>query len=99
MDMYWYALVCIFIGGMLGIVVPYLFKVMDETVKFSYSYLGGLCISMFVAAIVLVPDPVPELTGQMVMMLVLAGFGIQVGTNLLTSKVRKRIATNAEKDD
>lgn len=99
MDMYWYALACVVIGGMLGIVVPYLFKVMDHEVEFSYSYFYGLCASMGVAAVALVPEPVGDLTGRMIMLLVLAGFGIQVGTNLITSKIRKGIATNTKKDD
>ena len=91
MDPYWYALTCVVIGGILGVVIPYLFKVMDSETKFSYSYFYGLCMSMVIAAVALIPDPIGELTGQMIMMLVLAGFGIQAGTNLVTSKIRKGI--------
>jgi drug/metabolite transporter (DMT)-like permease len=92
MDPYWYALACVVIGGILGVVIPYLFKVMDSEVKFSYSYFYGLCVSMAIAAVALVPEAIGELTGQMIMMLVLAGFGIQAGTNLVTSKIRKGIS-------
>lgn len=99
MDIYWYALACVVIGGILGVVVPYLFKVMDHEVEFSYSYFYGLCVSMAVAAVALVPESVSELTGRVIMVLVLAGFGIQVGTNLITSKVRKGITANVKKDD
>ena len=91
MDPYWYALACVIIGGILGVVIPYLFKAMDSEVKFSYSYFYGLCVSMALAAVALVPDPMGELTGQMIRMLVLSGFGIQAGTNLITSKIRKGI--------
>lgn len=91
MDPYWYALVCVVVGGILGVVIPYLFKVMDSEVEFSYSYFYGLCVSMVIAAVALIPEPIGELTGQMIMMLVLAGFGIQAGTNLLTSKIIKGI--------
>ena len=91
MDPYWYALMCVVIGGILGVVIPYLFKVMDSEVVFSYSYFYGLCVSMAIAAVALVPETIDELTGQMIMMLVLAGFGIQAGTNLVTSKIRKGI--------
>ena len=91
MDPYWYALTCVVIGGILGVVIPYLFKVMDSEVEFSYSYFYGLCVSMAIAAVALVPDQIDEMTGRMITMLVLAGFGIQVGTNLITSKVRKGI--------
>jgi len=91
MDPYWYALTCVVIGGILGVVIPYLFKVVDSEVKFSYSYFYGLCVSMAIAAVALVPETIGELTGQMIMMLVLAGFGIQAGANLVTSKVIKGI--------
>jgi len=91
MDPYWYALTCVVIGGILGVVIPYLFKVMDSEVKFSYSYFYGLCVSMVIAAVALIPEIIGELTGQMIMMLVLAGFGIQAGTNMVTSKVIKGI--------
>lgn len=96
MDMYLYAFICVVIGGILGVVIPYLFKVMDNETKFSYSYFYGLCMSMAVAAVALVPDQIDELTGQMITMLVLAGFGIQSGTNMLTSKIRKRTAKQNE---
>jgi drug/metabolite transporter (DMT)-like permease len=92
MDPYWYALACVVIGGILGVVIPYLFKVMDSEVVFSYSYFYGLCVSMAIAAVALVPETIGELTGQMIMMLVLAGFGIQAGTNMVTSKIRKGIS-------
>ena len=92
-DPYWYALGCVVVGGMLGVVVPYLFKVMDSEVSFSYSYFYGLCISMAIAAAGLVPESIDDLTGRMIMILVLAGFGIQHGTNLVTSKVRKGLAS------
>jgi len=91
MDPYWYALACVVIGGILGVVIPYLFKVMDSEVEFSYSYFYGLCMSMVVAAVALIPEQIGELTGQMITMLVLAGFGIQAGANLVTSKIRKGI--------
>jgi hypothetical protein len=65
---------------------------MDSEVEFSYSYFYGLCVSMVVAAVALIPEPVGELTGQMIMMLVLSGFGIQAAANLVTSKVRKGIS-------
>ena len=92
MDPYWYALICVMIGGILGVVIPYLFKVMDSEVKFSYSYFYGLCMSMVIAAVALIPEQIDELTGRMITMLVLAGFGIQAGTNLVTSKIRKGIS-------
>ena len=88
-DPYWYALACVVIGGILGVVIPYLFKVMDSEVEFSYSYFYGLIVSMVVSAVALIPEPIVEFTGQMIMMLVLAGFGIQQGANMITSKVRK----------
>lgn len=92
MDPYWYALACVVIGGILGVVIPYLFKVMDSETKFSYSYFYGLCMSMVIAAVALIPEQIDELTGRMITMLVLAGFGIQAGANLVTSKVRKGIS-------
>lgn len=99
-DMYWYAFACILFGGILGVVIPYLFKVMDSEIKFSYSYFYGLFVSMAVAAVALVPEQIDDLTGRMITMLVLAGFGIQNGANFITSKVRKRTATpETEKDD
>lgn len=91
MDLYWYALACVVIGGILGVVIPYLFKVMDSEVKFSYSYFYGLCMSMVIAAVALIPEQIDELTGRMITMLVLAGFGIQAGANLVTSKIRKGV--------
>ena len=91
MDLYWYALACVIIGGILGVVIPYLFKVMDNEVKFSYSYFYGLCISMIIAAVALIPEQIDELTGQTITMFVLAGFGIQSTTNIITTQVRKRI--------
>ncbi len=91
-DPYWYAFACVLLGGILGVVVPYLFKVMDSKVKFSYSYLYAMCIAMAVAAAGMVPESI-ELTGRTIMMLVMAGFGIQHSTNLVTSKIRKGIAT------
>ena len=98
-DMYWYAFACVLFGGILGIVIPYLFKVMDSEIKFSYSYFYGLFISMAVAAVALVPDQIDDLTGRMITMLVLAGFGIQAGANLITSKVRKGTTTPATEAD
>jgi ABC-type dipeptide/oligopeptide/nickel transport system permease subunit len=92
MDPYWYALACIVIGGTLGVVVPYLFKVMDSEVTFSFSYFYAMSVSMAIAAVALVPEPIGELTGRMIMMLVLSGFGIQAAANLVTSKVRKGIS-------
>jgi len=89
MDPYWYALACVVIGGILGVVIPYLFKVMDGDLKFSYSYFYGLCVSMVVSAVALIPEPVGVLTGQAIMMLVLAGYGIQQVANMITTKVRK----------
>ena len=91
MDPYWYALAYVVVGGILGVVIPYLFKVMDSEVEFSYSYFYGLIVSMIVSAVALIPEPIVEFTGQMIMMLVLAGFGIQQGANMITSKVRKGI--------
>lgn len=93
MDPYWYALACVVIGGILGVVIPYLFKVMDSEVTFSFSYFYAMCVSMTIAAVGLVPEPIGELTGRMIMMLVLTGFGIQAAANLVTSKVRKGVAT------
>lgn len=92
-DPYWYAFACVLIGGVLGVIVPYMFKVMDSEVKFSYSYLYAMCIAMAVAAAGMVPETIDELTGRMIMMLVMAGFGIQHSTNLVTSKIRKGVAT------
>lgn len=91
MDIYWYALICVVIGGILGVVIPYLFKVMDNEVKFSYSYFYGLCISMVVAAVALIPEQIDELTGRTITLLVLAGFGIQSTANIITTRVRKGI--------
>ena len=88
-DPYWYALACVVIGGILGVVIPYLFKVMDSEVEFSYSYFYGLIVSMVVSAVALIPEPVVEFTGQAIMMMVLAGYGIQQVANMITSKVRK----------
>lgn len=91
-DPYWYALACVLLGGVLGVLIPYLFKVMDGNVPFNYSYFYGMCIAMAVAAAGMVPESI-ELTGRTIMMLVMAGFGIQHSTNLVTSKIRKGIAT------
>ena len=93
MDPYWYALACVVIGGTLGVVVPYLFKVMDSEVTFSFSYFYALCVSMAIAAVGLVPESVGDMTGRMIMILIMAGFGIQNIAGLVTSKVRKGVAT------
>ena len=93
MDQYWYVFGCVVFGGVLGVVVPYLFKVMDDDIKFSYSYFYGLCVSMSISAIALVPATNPTMSAQMVMVLVMAGFGIQQGANFVTSKVRKGIVS------
>jgi len=92
-DQYWYALMCVVFGGVLGVVIPYLFKVMDSETTFSYSYFYGLCISMTVAAVALIPDTITDLTGQTIMMLVLSGYGIQSAANVVTTKVRKGISS------
>ena len=93
MDPYWYAFLCVLAGGILGVVIPYLFKVMDKEVQFSYSYFYAMFVSMAIAAAGLVPESISDLTGRMIMMLVLSGFGIQAATNMVTSKIRKGIST------
>lgn len=77
----------------MGVIIPYLFKVMDKETKFSYSYFYAMFISMAIAVAGLVPESIDDLTGRMIMTLVMAGFGIQTATNLITSKVRKGVAT------
>ena len=93
-DPYWYALGCVMVGMIGGVIIPYLFKVMDSEIKFSYSYFYGMFISGGIAAVGLVPESIDDMTGRMITMLVLAGFGIQHGTNLITSKIRKGVTTN-----
>lgn len=95
MDPYWYAFGLVVLGGLLGVVVPYLFKVMDKEVKFSYSYFYALFISMAITAAGLVPESIDDFGGRMIMILVMSGFGIQAAANMVTSKVRKGI--NARK--
>jgi len=89
MDPYLYAFGWILLGGIFGVVIPYLFKVMDNETKFSYSYFYAMCASMAIVAAGLVPEPIDDFSGRMIMMLVMAGFGIQVAANMITSKVRK----------
>lgn len=90
-DIYWYAFMCILFGGILGIVIPYVSKVMDKKTKFSYSYFTGLIVSMSMAALILIPEEIDELTGHAIRSFVLAGFGIQITANMVTTKVRKSI--------
>ena len=92
-DPYWLAFGYIVLGGVLGVIIPYLFKVMDKEVKFSYSYFYALFIAMAITAAGLVPESISDFGGRMIMLLIMSGFGIQAATNLVTSKVRKGIVT------
>lgn len=93
-DPYWYALMCVMTGGILGVIVPYLFKVADNKMKFSYSYFYAMCITMAIAAAGMVPESIDDLSGRMIMMLVMAGAGLQFNANLVTSAIRKGKVSN-----
>jgi hypothetical protein len=90
-DPYWIAMIYVCIGGTLGVVVPYLSKLLDDPdMSFSYTYFVNLVITMVFAAVVLVPDPVPALVGSTIVGLILAGYGLQSVTNLGATRVRKK---------
>ena len=88
-DQYLIGFGIILVGGILGVIIPYLFKCMDNETKFSFSYLYGMFISMGIAAAALVPETIDLNDGQVIVSLVFTGIGIQTVTNMVTTKVRK----------
>ena len=89
-DPYWIALVIVMIGGVAAIILPYLGKLYDDGATFNVTYFIPLCFTVIISAIGLIPDPVPELTPQILAGFFVAGYGIQAGLNLVTTRVIKK---------
>lgn len=89
-DPYWIALVIVMIGGVAAIILPYLGKLYDDGTTFNVTYFIPLCFTVIISAITLIPDPVPELTPQVLMSLFVAGYGLQAAGNLITTRIIKK---------
>jgi len=90
LDPYWIALLFVTIGGILAVVIPYVCKVIDDPeTSFNFSYFAALVIGMVFAAMALVPDPVPDLVGRQIALLIMAGYGIQSVANTATTRIGK----------
>jgi O-antigen/teichoic acid export membrane protein len=81
------AFVVIMAGAVCGVIVPYLFKVMEDGRKFDKSYLWGLVLSLVVAAFAVLPDTI-EIAFKPLFGLFLAGLGLET---IATSINAKRI--------
>lgn len=98
-DTYLYAFGLIMTGTILGVIIPYLFKCMDNEMTFSYSYLYAMIISMSVTAAGMVPETINITDGRVAMSLIFAGIGIQSLANMVTSKIRKNVAKSATEQE
>ena len=85
MDPFIIALLCVFGGVLITVVVPYLDKVRKGEVTFDYSYFVAMIVGLVVAAVALVPDNI-DMTAKSLLMLVLAGCGIQWAGNFVNTQ-------------
>jgi len=89
MDSQIIAFVVIMAGAICGVVIPYLFKVIEDGREFNISYLYGLIISLVIAAFVVIPDTI-EMAFKPLFALFLAGLGLEtIAAGINTKRIKK----------
>lgn len=89
MDPEMIAVIVFGIGAGLAMLVPYLIKVRQEALAFDMQYFYGLILSVVVAAFVALPAEV-DVSFRGLIMLFLAGMGMQGAVNKGVSALKKR---------